>query len=199
MSPTWNYATVLVGLLALTPVCASAAESVYTKLDLENGCVFHSEYELGASAYCEGHKGYPVHFSEGDLRQMVRFGHIADLGGQWESFGQFNHVNDTIEWRLLDGKPQATILRWFIENSDDNGDYTKELEGQVLVISTVGDHETPRSCVVGYVDARANSDANLIARRVADEVAPAFRCGEDIAEFHGERGATSGDVTRSFD
>ncbi|MEM9278670.1 MAG: hypothetical protein AAGA76_08855, partial [Pseudomonadota bacterium] len=86
-----------------------AAESVYTTLDLDKDCVFHSEYEQGASAYCSGYKGYPVHFSEGDLRQMVRFGHLRSLLGQWESFGQFNRVGETIEWRLENNRPYAAI------------------------------------------------------------------------------------------
>jgi len=73
---------------------------------------------LGLTATCSGYTGYPVIFSEGDLRQMVRFGHIAKLGDQWESFGQFNRANDTIEWRIKDKKPYAAILRYFIENSN---------------------------------------------------------------------------------
>jgi len=74
---------------------------------------------LGLTATCSGYTGYPVIFSEGDLRQMVRFGHIAKLGDQWESFGQFNRANDTIEWRIKDKKPYAAILRYFIENSNN--------------------------------------------------------------------------------
>ncbi|MGI9351436.1 MAG: hypothetical protein ACR2O3_07725 [Rhizobiaceae bacterium] len=170
-----------------------AAESKYTDLDLNEDCVFHSEYEQGASAYCSGYKGYPVHFDEGDLRQMVRFGHLKVLKGQWESFGQFNRINNKIEWRLNDGKPYAAILRWFIENSNSNGEYSKALEGQVLVISKVADHDSPASCVVGYVDARANSNSNELARKIADTIAPGFKCFQDGPDFHGKRGKYSGD------
>ncbi len=81
-------------LACVVPVFAQ--ESAYTKLDLDKDCVFHSQYEQGASAYCSGYKGYPVHFDEGDLRQMVRFGHVRKLEGQWESFSPFNRINDTI-------------------------------------------------------------------------------------------------------
>ena len=178
---------------------ATATESVYTKIELEAGCVFHSEYELGASAYCAGYKGYPVHFSEGDLRQMVRFGHVARLDGQWESFGQFNRTGDTVEWRLRNGVPYAAILRWYIENSNGEGAVDTSVEGQVLVISTVADHDNPVSCVVGYVDARANPSANAQAREIADQFAMTFRCGIDQAEFYGIRGPYSGDIVRSFD
>lgn len=178
---------------------ALAAESVYTKLDLQSDCVFHSSYEAGGSAYCSGYKGYPVHFAEGDLRQMVRFGHVAELDGQWESFGQFNLVNDTIEWRLEDAKPYATILRWFIENTNSDGEVDESARGQVLVISKVASHENPVSCVVGYVDAKANSNANEFARNVADEFATTFACGNDQPQFHGERGELSGNPSRSFE
>ncbi len=34
-------------------------------------------------------------------------------------------------------------------------------------------------CHVGYVDARANPDANELARKIADEHARAFKCGKD--------------------
>ncbi|MDJ0613099.1 MAG: hypothetical protein QNJ29_05440 [Rhizobiaceae bacterium] len=188
----------IASLLALS-ASSLAAESVYTKINLEKSCIFHSEYELGASAYCEGYKGYPVHFSEGDLRQMVRFGHVAKLEDQWESFGQFNRVNDTIEWRIRDKKPYAAILRWFVENSDQNGEITKQSEGQVLVVSTVADHTKPVSCVVGYVDARANKGANELARKLADDKATTFVCGKDKPAFLGKRGQYAGDPSSYFD
>jgi len=143
-------------------------------------------------------KGYPVHFAEGDLRHMVQFGHIGSIEGQWESFSQFNHINDTVEWRLNKNLPYAAILRWFIENSNENGEYSNELKGQVLVVSTVASHASPQSCVVGYVDARANKNANAIARNVADKFARGFKCGTDTPKFHGKRGESAGTPSRSF-
>jgi len=187
--------------LVLLPQSAFAAESAYTKLNLEKDCVFHSEYEQGASAYCTGFKGYPVHFSEGDLRQMVRFGHFYSLLGFWESFSQFNRINDTIEWRLKDGKPYAAILRWFIENADDNGNFSKASEGQVLVVSRVADsyNEQPNGCVIGYVDAKENSNANELARQISDELADDFDCIRDNPKFYGNRGKLSGDPSKSVE
>lgn len=194
----WLY---LLPVILMTTTAAQSAESVYTKLNLDKDCVFHSSYEQGASAYCKGYNGYPVHFSEGDLRQMVRFGHLGGLLGQWESFGQFNHVNDTIEWRLEGGKPYATILRWFIENTNQNGEVTEARKGQVLVISKVADthNGNPVSCVVGYVDAKANSNANALARKVADTLGKTFRCIENTPAFHGVRGDLSGNPSSSFE
>lgn len=192
---------VIFSTFLLATSTAHAAESEYTKLNLDKDCVWHSQYEQGASAYCKGYKGYPVHFSEGDLRQMVRFGHPSAIIGQWESFGQFNYVNDTIEWRLENDRPYATILRWFIENTNNNGEVTDATRGQVLVVSKVADHynDIQVGCVVGYVDARANSNANEIARNVADTMARDFKCIEESPKFHGERGKFSGDPSISYE
>lgn len=187
----------IIGLFLLASG-ALAQQSEYTKIELETGCIYFEQYEQGARAYCSGLKGYPVHFAEGDLRQMVQFGHVGDINTQWESFSQFNHINDTVEWRLSKNIPYAAILRWFIENSDQNGEYKKELEGQVLVVSSVASHANPQGCVVGYVDARANKNANAIARNVADKYARNFKCGADTPEFHGKRGKSAGQPSRSF-
>ncbi len=178
---------------------ATAQTNTYTKIDFKNTCTVISEYELGLTATCAGYTGFPVIFSEGDLRQMVRFGHISKLSDQWESFGQFNRANDTIEWRLKDNKPYAAIIRYFIENANDNGEYKKGLEGQVLVVSTVGNHEKPTSCVVGYVDARANKNANKLSQELADTKAEVFICGKDKPEFFGKRGKYSGTPTSYFE
>lgn len=131
----WQGIITLLFFLAASP--SFAQNNTYTKIDFDNSCTTISQYELGLTATCAGYTGYPIIFSEGDLRQMVRFGHIAKLGDQWESFGQFNRANDTVEWRIKDKKPYAAILRYFIENSTQDGEYTKELEGNVLVVSTV--------------------------------------------------------------
>ena len=192
-----RFSIFLIAFLSLTP--ALAAESVYTKLNLDKDCTWHSTYELGASAYCQGHKGYPVHFSEGDLRQMVRYGYPASILGQWESFAQFNRINDTIEWRVKDNIPYAAILRRFIENTDNNGNTSKAREGQVLVVSKVASHEQPYSCVIGYVDAKANRNANQLARDIADELAFSFKCLEDEAKFRGNVGPHAGTPVSNFE
>ncbi len=178
---------------------AFAQSNTYTKINFDKTCTIISEYEQGVEVACSGYTGYPVIFSEGDLRQMVRFGHIAKLSDQWESFGQFNRANDTIEWRLKDKKPYAAILRYFIENSNDNGEHTKELKGQVLVVSTVGTHEKPTSCVIGYVDARANKNANKLAQELADTKATTFECGKNKPDFFGKKGKHSGSPSSYFE
>jgi hypothetical protein len=172
---------------------AGKMTSVYTKLNLETDCRFHQRDEQGGRAKCSGFGDYAVHFAEGDLRQMVEFGFIGENDRGWVSFSQWNRIGQTVEWRLWDGRPLATILRWYIENvAPDTGSADKRLEGQVLVVSKVGQPDARQACVVGYVDARANRGANTIAREVADTVVPRFRCGTDVAKYYGKRGPTSG-------
>ena len=181
------------------PTIANAEPtSAYTKFDFDKSCKVYKEYELGVSAKCEGYKGYPVYFEEGDLRQSLRFGHVRQDERQWESFASFNQINDTIEWRLDKGKPFATVLRWFIQGYDpETGDITKK-DTQILVVSTVGATANPVSCVVGYVNASANKNANLLARQIADQLAPDFKCGSDMPKFHGKRGKVPVTPSRSF-
>ncbi|MCI5075529.1 hypothetical protein [Oricola sp.] len=179
---------------------AQAADGVisssYTKLDIQAGCVQISSYEAGASYSCDGLSGYGILFSEGDLRQSVFFGHVGPwyADGGWQSFGPFNYVNDTVEWRLSDGVPYATILRWFIETDNPaTGSPDDAHRGEVLVVSKVGQPGVADACAVGYVDARVNPDANALAREIADTMAETFACGFDTAVYHGARGPLAGD------
>ncbi len=188
------------GFYALLACSALANSSTYTDLDFDS-CEKISEYEDGAQIKCTGYQDYPVYLKEGDLRQAVIFGKVDQLliDEGFESFGQFNHVNTKIEWRLDDdGKPVAAILRWIIENANpDTGSVDGTNYGQVLVVSRVarGDGDG-LSCVVGYVDALANDDANVLARNVADNEASDFACGYNEPMWWGERSEKAGQEMR---
>ena len=85
-----------------------------------------------------------------------------------------------IEWRierLPNGKPHAfaTILRWNVTALDPDNDL-KQVAGQVLVVTRLGPGGV---CHVGYVDGRANPNANELAAELADKHARAFKCGKD--------------------
>lgn len=189
-------------LMSVNYAAAKNIDSAYTKLDFENGCVWkkpasEEEAGMGGSAICNGYiyKGYswPVYFAEGDIRQFVSFGSVSDLNGLAGGFAEWNAVNTTIEWRLDNRKPFATILRWFIDNvNPDTGNADKKYRGNVLVITTVAQKNNMQSCVIGYVDARANKNANVIARKIADKYGDNFICGIDDARFFGKRGKYSG-------
>jgi len=167
---------------------ALAAGSAFTDLELDKckTLVAPDPDEPGgdfASMSCPGLGDYKVLFKEGDLRQSVHYGFLKQsiVDKAFESFGPFNHMNPKIEWRIgAGGKPIAAIQRFFV--GDENS------QGQILVISKVGQPGEEDGCPVGYVDALASKDANNLARAVADGLAVHFRCGVDTPDYHGAKG-----------
>jgi hypothetical protein len=182
-------------LVVVVIVCAAATsapaqtfDSVYTALDLDK-CrhVRGRAPEDYGSWTCAGYGGIPVWVAAGDQRVTVSYGTRAkDEPAANETLASFNSEGKTIEWRierLRRGKavPFATILRWNTTKSDENG----TVRGQVLVVTRLGPGGV---CHVGYVDGRANANANALAREIADKHARGFRCGTDKTIVLGERG-----------
>ena len=64
----------------------------------------------------------------------------------------------------------------------DSGD---SVRGQVLVVTRLGPGGV---CHVGYVDGRANPNANELAVQLADTRARNFKCGKDKPVIVGEKG-----------
>ena len=120
--------------------------------------------------------------------------------GYWESFEPFNHIAGTVEW-IVDGKTaKAAIARFIIENSDpETGVPDKALRGEVLAVFKVGQKGEGEACTVGYVDARANPEPNMLARRVATTEVHDFACRFNEPQWHGTKGPTAGDPYRSFE
>ena len=188
-APSGFAVAVLSVLLGAVPAQAGSS-SVYTKLDFENDCLALSTYEAGGTWACSGYKGYPILYSEGDLRTSLFFGHL----GPWfkgtegnfafASFGAFNSVGDTVEWRLdSEGVPFATILRWRTDSGNPD-----EAKGNVLVVSKVAQPGDGIGCIAGYVDAVTTTDANTVARMVADTIVPGFDCRTAEPQWHGGGG-----------
>ena len=95
-----------------------------------------------------------------------------------QTLSAFNRAEGIIEWRIerdRDGNahPFATILRWNTSSLDENAN---QIRGQALVITRLAPGPV---CHVGYVDARANPNANELAREIADKYARSFRCAID--------------------
>lgn len=161
--------TAALALLAF-PAAAQTIDSAYTDVDLD-GCEQISEDEMGASFLCEGYGGMPMTIGEGDLRFFVSYG---DDAGNEKAAGQtpppFNYPGKKMEWRLSDGKPFATILRYFVQREEGQED------GQILVVTKV---EPGATCHVAYIDALANKNANELARQAADDLVPDFDCADD--------------------
>lgn len=178
---------VCAAVLLASPAHAEGETSAYTTLDFEAHCTALSTYEAGGTFACQGYKGFPFILSHGDLRESVFFGHLgqwfnAPDGGQaFASFGAFNGIGKTVEWRLAaDGVPFAAILRWTIDRPDGG-----DAKDSVLVVSKVGLPGEGEACPVGYVDAVATPDANVVARDVADRLARGFACRTAEAGWHG--------------
>ncbi|WP_426128042.1 hypothetical protein [Pararhizobium sp. PWRC1-1] len=195
------YAIPFLLLLSMAPALAN--NSTYTDLDTDHcKSLLPEDTEGGSiSLQCKGLEDYAVYFKEGDLRQSILYGPVSGtyVNDVFESFEPFNNATRKIEWRLgADGKPVATILRWFLENIDPvTYEPSLKLKGQVLVVSKVADG-TGQGCVVGYVDALANPEPNRVAREVADTRAKDFACGKDTAAYHGIRGPTAAEPTHVF-
>jgi hypothetical protein len=183
-------------VVALSAASASAQTSAgagvtyaYTQFDADKTCKHRKgrEVEDYGTWTCPGYAGIPVVLSAGDQRMQVSFGPRASREvAAGETFPAFNDVyTGTIEWRLAPGRngkpaPYATILRWNYMTSPDD----RKASGRALVVTRLNPGGV---CHVGYVDARANPDANDIARKLADEKARGFVCGKDKPVWHGKR------------
>ncbi len=153
---------------------AAGITSEYTKIQLEN-CIQieagDAEGTYGGAWQCAGYNDLPVYVAEGDLRMFVSFGPgAADEPAAEQTLPSFNSVNETLEWRLRDGIPFATILRWF--PSLDDGART----GSVLIVTQL--RPGGGTCQIARIDAQANGDANVLARQVADSTAGTFDCAD---------------------
>lgn len=167
----------LVTALAASPAQA-AFESAYTDIDLDQ-CLLLNADDFGARWACPGYRGYPLMITEGDLRFSLLYGFGADQA-DGQTLPPFNRLGEKLEWRLSNATgrwmPIATIVRYHTADPE-----TGEDKGQVLVVTQLVEGN---SCQIAYVDARANSDANVLARQVADASGD-FDCASDEVEIIG--------------
>jgi hypothetical protein len=128
-----------------------------------------------------GPRGWPVTMFSADARTWVWFGREAKTGGTVMDAldGAFADPHNVIEWRLRDGEPFAAIHRYFFDNK------------QVLTVHKLNPDHT--SCVAAVVAVEHGRDANAEAIRIADDVVPNFRCGEDKLIKTGTAAAASSD------
>jgi hypothetical protein len=171
---------VLIVPAAVRAQSGAPIESAFTEFDARN--CRHTPgkvVEDYGTWRCPGYRGVAVWLSAGDQRMYVSFGrNAANEPAAGETLGPFNDAyNGRIEWRLerLPGgktRPFATILRWnYMVDVDD-----RKTSGRLLVVTRLGPGGV---CHVGYVDARANPNANELARELADTKARSFRCRVD--------------------
>ena len=162
----------------LAPALAGKAfDSAYTDLTYEADagskatCKGTSaDEESGSVTFeCKGYDGIKVYIAEGDLRTYVSYG--WDAKGEivyGQTFPMFNQIGNKLEWRLKDGKPVATILRYKM-SADGKA-------GEVLVVTQL---EEGNTCWIARVSASKNKNANELARQAADELAGTVDCSAD--------------------
>ena len=154
---------------------AQAGTSQYTDFDLKK-CKRVGELNQedgGGTWQCKGLKGFDVVYSEGDLRGAIAFGESADIQcAASQSFGRFNSPGNTIEWRVNNGKPYATILRWYTDNGEESG------KQNWLVVTKIDSDEVCRTAII---DTQL-PNANDVARQKADQAA-SFKCYKDLPEL----------------
>ena len=175
--------------LFAAPAAAQPIARDYTPLDLSK-CrhkAGRGEENYGEWS-CAGFAGIAVQVRGGDQRVTVSFGpRAAKEPAASMTLAAPNSEGKTIEWRHVpgaDGKPKpfAAILRW---NTMTVGANDEPFRGQVLVVTRLPPGAV---CHVGYVDGRANPDANALAQKIADENARGFQCGKDKPVLLGQQG-----------
>lgn len=160
------------------PALAQDISSAYTKIDVRGDCRHRAgkAVEDYGDWRCKGYAGVPLWLGAGDQRMFVSFGLKAqDEPAAAQTLAPFNDFyRGVVEWRLADGKPFATIIRWNVKRAADMDN--RKVRGRALVVTRLPPGAV---CHVGYVDAGANSNANTLAREIADKFARDFVCGKD--------------------
>lgn len=176
--------------LLLPSVALAANTSAYTSFDLKKCKVLRApvpDEEDGGSSLCKGYGKLKMYFSEGDLRTTIAFGtNPQDHCASGQSFGHFNSVNAAIEWRLHNGKPLATIQRWYVAQGDD-----APKDKDWLVVTKL---EPTNSCRMAVIEG-ALPQANAKAREVADQLSPTFKCETDEVKIILAPGSKQDDIS----
>jgi hypothetical protein len=139
---------------------AEAIKSTYSDFDLTKcKTVSVSQEDGGGTWKCEGISGYDVTYSEGDLRGTMAFSPSVDIQcAAAQSFGHFNSPGAKIEWRIKNGKPIATILRWYADGGEPS------VKQDWLVVTKLNGDEACRTAIIGA----QYPNANVVARQKAD-------------------------------
>lgn len=161
-------------LLAGSAAARPVFDSAYSDLTFEAEagadatCMeYESDPETGSVSFgCRGYGGIKVFLAESDLRTYVGYGWNAKGEIAFsQTFPMFNTVGGKVEWRLKDGEPVATILRYKM-SSDGR-------QGEVLVVTQL---QEGNQCWIARVSASKNKNANELAREAADALAGTVNC-----------------------
>jgi hypothetical protein len=185
-------------IAALTVLCLSASAasadeitSVYSELDLKTckALELYNGQDNGEGGVweCKGIQGFDVLYFEGDLRGHIAFGPEArSQCTSAQTFGAFNSPGPRIEWRMENGKPIATILRWFT----DNGSGEANAKQNWLAVTRLNGKD---ACRVALIDTKY-PDANTLARAKADGKAHTFNCELDVPDVISQRAIRASEI-----
>lgn len=170
-------------LLGAGQAFGQEAESLYVEFNLDRCDVVKKVQETGSIVQrCKGLAAFPIFIAEDDLRFFVGYG---PNGQKQTVFNQtlpsFNTIHNKIEFRIRRGgkSPYASILRYFTDGGEGRP------KGQMLVVTKIEGRE---ACHMAYIDALREPDPNDKARKLADSMAPTFRCGRDEAKEPADQG-----------
>lgn len=159
-----------IATLSVAPLRAEQWVSSYTTHDYAKCRKDQGNGDPVSVHRCSGKAGITVVWIAGDDSSAVEFGAKA-VQETISDKAAFFEAGKTIEWRSpKGGKPEAAILRYA------TGQNVGKLDGSRLVVYRLAPDGA--SCIVGSVDAR-KPNANAAARRLVEEKAAGFRCGQD--------------------
>ena len=190
-------AGVCLAVMSATLVATARAEtfaSRYTSIAAKH-CKKHVDLKIDDAEYavsrvCAGLAGYKVYVDEEDLRETLTVGKTAKQAisepAADDHFGAFNGFEDTIEWRSgKDRKPFAAIVGWYFADNEHLETSGRPKSARLLVVLR---RPPGPVCSVAYIDRAANTNANTLARKAADEIARDFKCNEHTVHILGKRG-----------
>jgi hypothetical protein len=144
--------------------------SVYTNLKkCGSGLTRKQEKEAEALGQdvptkCKGYGGYDVDISYSACASTIRLEKgetnmvLATQGVDWKQ--------NTMEWRMADGKPFAIILRVYdYGGSPECGSNGGKISGSSLIVKGLAGYER----IDGSVDVKSTPNANARAREIADK------------------------------
>lgn len=144
--------------------------SQYSSIASEKCRQLTAEEESGSVTFsCPGLAGLDVWVGEGDLRTFLAYGsEPRKQCAAQQTFGNFNTAGPTMEWRMDDGQPFATIIRYKMDTSDGR-------RFNFLVVTAL---QNGQACHMAYVDGSLPKH-NELARDIADNQARQFNCATD--------------------
>ncbi len=132
-----RYCLPLVVAGGFAPAAAQDISSAYTKLDIRRDCRRQpgKAVEDYGDWRCKGYAGMPMWLGAGDQRMYVSFGSkTKEEPAAEQTLAPFNDFyKGIVEWRLVNGRPFATIMRWNVKRVADMEN--REVRGRALVVT----------------------------------------------------------------